>query len=99
MLRPNAPCFASTEELRLLKREKRRYRTHGLEIHRQMYNEKCLKEHIDLLAAPITSIVNESLNSGVQVPDSLKEGEFSTDWEAFSPYRPITNIAFLSKPL
>ena len=64
-----------------------------------------LKEHVDLLATPITNIINESFSSGV-FPDSLKEGvvfpsfkKSCTDWEAFASYRPITNISFLSKLL
>ena len=64
-----------------------------------------LKEHVDLVATPITNIINESFSSGV-FPDSLKEGvvfpsfkKSCTDQEAFASYRPITNISFLSELL
>jgi len=60
---------------------------------------------MDLLVSPITSIVNESLGSGVFLT-SLKEGvahpslkKSATDYEDFVCYRPDTNTAFLSKLL
>jgi len=44
-LRPNAPWISNSEELRALKQEKRkrerRFRSSGLEILRQLYQEKC----------------------------------------------------------
>ena len=62
-----------------------------------------LKHSIEALAPAITSIVNASLLSGV-FPSSLKKGvihpsinKLSLDREAYPSYRPITNVAFLSK--
>ena len=64
-----------------------------------------LKHSIEALAPAITSIVNASLLSGV-FPSSLKKGvihpsikKLSLDREAYPSYRPITNVAFLSKML
>ena len=62
-----------------------------------------LKQSIDVLAAPLIAIINASLTSGV-FPASLKKGVIhpsikkpSFDREQLLNYRPITNIAFLSK--
>ena len=64
-----------------------------------------LKESADVLAGPLTNIVNASLTSGV-FPVSLKKGVIypsikkpSLDHDQFSNYHPITNIAYLSKVL
>ena len=64
-----------------------------------------LKHSIEALAPAITSIVNAFLLSGV-FPSSLKKGvihpsikKLSLDREAYPSYRPITNVAFLSKIL
>ena len=64
-----------------------------------------LKESADVLAGPLTNIVNASLTTGV-FPISLKKGVIypsikkpSLDHEQFSNYHPITNIAYLSKVL
>ena len=64
-----------------------------------------LKQSIDVLAAPLTAIINASLTSGVFLA-SLKRGVIypsikkpSLDREQLRNYRPITNIAFLSKTL
>ena len=64
-----------------------------------------LKQTIDVLASPITTIVNASLTSGV-FPALLKKGivrpsikKQALDREEKSNYRPITNVAFLSKIL
>ena len=64
-----------------------------------------LKHSIEALAPAITSIVNASLLSGV-FRSSLKKDvihpsikKLSLDREAYPSYRPITNVAFLSKML
>ena len=64
-----------------------------------------LKQSINVLAAPLTAIINAPLTSGV-FPASLKKGVIhpsikkpSLDREQLLNYRPITNIAFLSKTL
>ena len=64
-----------------------------------------LKQSIDVLAAPLTALINASLTSGV-FPASLKKGVIhpsikkpSLDREQLLNYRPITNITFLSKTL
>ena len=66
---------------------------------------RVLKQSTDVLANPITEIINTSLNTGV-FPTSLKKGNVqplikkrTLDCEEFSNYRPITNIAFLSKTI
>lgn len=64
-----------------------------------------LKQDLDLYVPPITTIINASLTAGV-FPSSLKKGiifpslkKSETDQEEFHSYRPITNIAFMSKSL
>ena len=64
-----------------------------------------LKQSVDVLASPLNAIINTSLTSGV-FPASLKKGivypsikKQSLDQEEFPSYRPITNVAFLSKTL
>ena len=64
-----------------------------------------LKQSIDVLAAPLTAIINASLTSGV-FPASLKKAVIhpsikkpSLDREQLLNYCSITNIAFLSKTL
>ena len=64
---------------------------------------RVLKQSTDVLANPITEIINTSLKTGV-FPISLKKGNVqplikkrTLDCEEFSNYRPITNIASLSK--
>ena len=64
-----------------------------------------LKQSTDVLANPITEIINTSFKTGV-FPTSLKKGNVqplikkrTLDCEEFSKYRPITNIAFLSKTI
>ena len=66
---------------------------------------KVVKQSIGVLATPITNIINTSLSSGV-FPTALKKGLIhplikkpNLDCELFSNYRPVTNIAFLSKTL
>ena len=66
---------------------------------------RVLKQSTDVLANPITEIINTSLKTGV-FPTSLKKGNVqqlikkrTLDCEEFSNYRPITNIAFLSKTI
>ena len=66
---------------------------------------RVLKQSTDVLANPITKIINTSLKTGV-FPASLKKGNVqplikkqTLDYEEFSSYRPITNIAFLSKTI
>ena len=64
-----------------------------------------LLQSADVLADPLTKLINASLSSGV-FPTSLKQGVIhpsikrqALDRQMFSSYRPITNIAFLSKTL
>ena len=64
-----------------------------------------LIQSADVLADPLTKLINASLTSGV-FPTSLKQGVIhpsikrqALDRQMFSSYRPITNIAFLSKTL
>ena len=64
-----------------------------------------LKQSVDVLASPLNAIINTSLTSGV-FPASLKKWivypsikKQSLDQEEFPSYRPITNVAFLSKTL
>lgn len=66
---------------------------------------RVLKQSIDVLAYPITNIINTSLKTGV-FPTSFKKGSVqplikkqTMDREDLSSYRPITNIAFLSKTM
>ena len=66
---------------------------------------RVLKQSTDVLANPITEIINTSLKTGV-FPTSLKKGNVqplikkrTLDCEEFSNYRPITNIVFLSKTI
>ena len=66
---------------------------------------KLLKQSIDVLIGTLTIIVNKSLSSGV-FPTSFKKGlvhptikKRSLDCEEFQNYRPITNLAYLSKIL
>ena len=61
-----------------------------------------LKQNMDVLLEPITSIVNESLQSGV-FPDSWKCAiitpipKKTNQDHIFSNYRPISNLSFISK--
>ena len=64
-----------------------------------------IKQSIEVVSPAISSIVNESLSSGV-FPKSLKRAvigptikKHGLDEEVYANYRPITNIAFLSKIL
>ena len=64
-----------------------------------------LIQSADVLADPLTKLINASLTSGM-FPTSLKQGVIhpsikrqALDRQMFSSYRPITNIAFLSKTL
>ena len=64
-----------------------------------------LPKSADVLADPLTKLINASLTSGM-FPTSLKQGVIhpsikrqALDRQMFSSYRPITNIAFLSKTL
>lgn len=64
-----------------------------------------LKQVIDVLSSPLTAIINTSLSSGV-FPSSLKKGlitpaikKHGLDCDQYPNYRPITNVAFLSKTL
>lgn len=66
---------------------------------------RILKQSLDVLVHPITKVVNASLTTG-EFPSSLKKGiiypsikKQTLDQEEFTSYRPITNIAFLSKTL
>ena len=58
-----------------------------------------------MLVGPLTDIINASLQTGV-FPTALKKGvvhpslkKSKHDYEQYSSYRPITNIAFLSKTI
>jgi hypothetical protein len=58
---------------------------------------------LDILAPVITSIVNLSLDTGT-VPDSLKAAlvhpllkKTLLDWDVLKNYRPVSNLAFVSK--
>ena len=60
---------------------------------------------MDVIAKPLTRIINGSLTSG-NFPHSLKKGVIrptikkqNLDCDLLSNYRPITNIAFLLKTL
>ncbi|CAB4028471.1 Hypothetical predicted protein [Paramuricea clavata] len=64
-----------------------------------------IKQLVDILAGPLTRIINTSLTSGI-FPSSLKKGvilpsfkRLELDFNMYSSYRPITNVAFLSKTL
>ena len=64
-----------------------------------------LKEDLDLIVPPVTNIINASLSKDV-FPSSLKKGiifpslkKGNPDHEEYNSYRPISNIAFLSKIL
>jgi hypothetical protein len=64
---------------------------------------RLLREVASLLAQPISSIINLSLSSGV-FPGQLKSAVITTllkkpslDPKLFSPYRPVSNTAFLAK--
>ena len=64
-----------------------------------------LKQSVDVLAHPITKVVNASLMTG-EFPFSLKKGTMypsikkqTLDQQEFTSYRPTTNVAFLSKTL
>ena len=66
---------------------------------------RILKQSVDVIAHPITKVVNASLMTG-EFPSSLKKGTIypsikkqTLDQEEFTSYRPITNVAFLSKTL
>ncbi|XP_072177812.1 uncharacterized protein [Diadema setosum] len=62
-----------------------------------------LKEYVDVFVPVISQIVNTSMNSGV-FPDKLKEAivfprlkKPSLDQKVMENYRPVSNIAFMSK--
>ena len=62
-----------------------------------------LKQAQEVLVGQPTDIINASFQTGV-LPSVLKKGvvhpllkKFKRDYEQYSSYRPITNIAFLSK--
>ena len=66
---------------------------------------RILKQSVDVLAQPITKVVNASLMTS-EFPSSLKKCTIYPsikkqilDQEEFTSYRPITNVAFLSKTL
>ena len=62
-----------------------------------------VKKSKDILVKPLTDIINKSLRSGV-VPHSLKEAvikpvikKANLDANNFKNYRPVSNIAYVSK--
>lgn len=64
-----------------------------------------VKQLVDVIAKPLTRIINVSLSSGI-FPSCLKKGivrptikKHDLNRDVLSNYRPITNIAFLSKIL
>ena len=64
-----------------------------------------LKKDLNLIVPPVTNIINVSLSQGV-FPSSLKKAiifpslkKGNPDHEEYNSYRPISNIAFLSKTL
>ena len=64
-----------------------------------------VKQSAEVLAGSLTKLINASLSSGI-FPASLKKGVIrpsvkrqTLDFDIYSSYRPITNVAFLSKTL
>ena len=64
-----------------------------------------LKQAQEVLVGPLTDIINASLQTGV-FPTAFKKGvahpslkKSKRNYEQYSSYRPITNIAFLSKTI
>ena len=64
-----------------------------------------LKQAQEVLVGPLTDIINASLQTGV-FPSALKKGvvhpslkKLERDYEQYSSYWPINNIAFLSKTI
>ena len=62
-----------------------------------------LKAHLDMLAPPITTIVNSSLQTSV-FPSDMKKAlvtpllkKPSLDKEVLKNYRPVSNLSFVSK--
>ena len=70
-----------------------------------MIDDHLLKEDLDFIVSPVTNIINASFSEGV-FPSSLKKAiilqslkKGNPDPEEYNSYRPIANIAFLSKTL
>jgi exonuclease III len=62
-----------------------------------------LKQNVDILAAPITAIINKSLSSGTVPPDMKKAivtpliKKPTLDQDNLKNYRPVSNLTFVSK--